>query len=123
MTQLSQYFSGMRQSFDLPIEPEGTNFQKLAWQALTKIPYGSRITYKEQAISLGDGKKARAVGLANGRNPLPILIPCHRVISSDGSLGGYSQGLDKKKFLLKLEGADFGKNWDRSRDLFACGMA
>ncbi|MCO4755435.1 MAG: methylated-DNA--[protein]-cysteine S-methyltransferase [Bacteriovoracaceae bacterium] len=107
--QLSEYFQGSRTEFDLPLEKEGTSFQVEAWQALQKIPYGETASYKDQALMMGDIKKARAVGSANGKNPLPIIIPCHRVIRSDGELGGYSCGIEKKVFLLELESKVSGK--------------
>lgn len=104
-SQLIGYFEGRLKEFNLPLEPEGTEFQKSVWQELLKIPYGSTISYAELAIRLGDLKKIRAVGTANGKNPIAVIIPCHRVIGSDGKLVGYSSGLDKKEWLLKHEGA------------------
>lgn len=101
--QLNEYFCGKRTSFDLPLAPEGTEFQKKVWKDLETIPYGETRTYKEMALMLGAVRKVRASASANGRNPIPIIIPCHRVIGSDGSLTGYSGGLDKKTWLLKLE--------------------
>ena len=101
--QLAEYFAGKRKSFDLRLAPKGTIFQLKAWQELQKIPYGQTISYAEQATRVGDVKKARAVGMANGRNPLPISIPCHRVIGKDGTLTGFSAGLSIKEFLLNLE--------------------
>jgi len=101
--QLAEYFAGKRQSFDLPLEPKGTVFQMKAWKQLQKIPYGVTISYSEQAKGLGDQKKARAVGMANGRNPLSIVVPCHRVIGASGSLTGFGGGLKTKEYLLKLE--------------------
>lgn len=102
-TQLTEYFTKKRKSFDLPLAPIGTSFQLKSWKALQKIKYGKTISYKEQALILGDSKKARAVGSANGKNPLPIVIPCHRVVGHNGSLTGFSGGLDRKYFLLNLE--------------------
>ena len=102
--QLKEYFSGDRNNFDLPLEIEGTEFQKRVWNELLKIPYGRTISYKELAIRLGDEKVIRAAASANGANPLPIVIPCHRVIGSDGSLIGYGGGLEIKEKLLILEG-------------------
>lgn len=101
--QLMEYFQGQRQVFDLPLVLEGTEFQVKAWQALLKIPYGKTISYADQAISVGHKNKARAVGLANGLNPISIIVPCHRVIGSNGHLTGFGGGLDKKAFLLNLE--------------------
>ncbi len=101
--QLGEYFAGQRQTFDLPLDLEGTEFQKLVWKQLLKIPYGQTCSYKDIAVKLNDRNASRAVGTANGRNPISIIIPCHRVISSDGSLGGYSGGLDIKRQLLQLE--------------------
>ncbi|MBU3690213.1 MAG: cysteine methyltransferase [Acidimicrobiales bacterium mtb01] len=103
VTQLSEYFAGSRREFDLPLEPEGTPFQRDVWRVLEGIAYGETISYGEEARRLGDAKKSRAVGSANGRNPLPIVIPCHRVIGADGSLTGYSGGMEKKVWLLNHE--------------------
>lgn len=101
--QLEDYFSGKLQSFNLELDPEGTDFQKSVWKALCEIPYGETRTYKEIAVSIGKPKAYRAVGLANNRNPIAIIVPCHRVIGADGKLTGYASGLDVKEFLLKLE--------------------
>lgn len=101
--QLKEYFIKKRVTFSLPLLKSGTAFQQRAWQELQMIPYGQTISYKEQAVRLGDQNKARAVGLANGLNPLPIIIPCHRVIGSNRQLTGFAGGLDKKAYLLKLE--------------------
>ena len=109
--QLKEYFSGERKQFDLPLEIEGTEFQKRVWNELLKIPYGRTISYKELAVRLGDEKVIRAAASANGANPLPVVIPCHRVIGSDGSLIGYGGGLVIKEKLLVLEGS-------RQEDLF-----
>ena len=103
--QLKEYFSGERKQFDLPLEIEGTEFQKRVWNELLKIPYGRTISYKELAVRLGDEKVIRAAASANGANPLPVVIPCHRVIGSDGSLIGYGGGLEIKEKLLILEGS------------------
>ena len=103
--QLQEYFSGERKQFDLPLEIEGTEFQKRVWNELLIIPYGRTISYKELAVKLGDEKVIRASASANGANPLPIVIPCHRVIGSDGSLIGYGGGLVIKEKLLVLEGS------------------
>ncbi|MBQ9851352.1 MAG: methylated-DNA--[Ruminiclostridium sp.] len=105
--QLEEYFAGVRQNFDLPLDPGGTDFQRRVWRALLDIPYGKAISYKELARRVDRPKGFQAVGQANGKNPLPILIPCHRVIAADGSLGGYSAGLDRKGFLLELEGISY----------------
>lgn len=101
--QINEYLEGKRKNFDLPLEAEGTNFQKRVWEALSRIPYGTTCSYKDIALVLQHKKASRAVGTANGRNPLSIIVPCHRVISSDGSLGGYAGGLDVKKKLLAIE--------------------
>jgi methylated-DNA-[protein]-cysteine S-methyltransferase len=101
--QLDRYFAGRLRDFDLPLEPIGTDFQLSAWNVLRTIPYGSTMSYGEQAAALGDPNKARAVGSANGRNPLAIVVPCHRVIGSSGQLTGFSGGTDVKRFLLDLE--------------------
>lgn len=101
--QLEDYFSGKLQSFNLELDPEGTDFQRSVWKALCEIPYGETRTYKEIAVSIGKPKAYRAVGLANNRNPIAIIVPCHRVIGADGKLTGYASGLDVKEFLLKLE--------------------
>ncbi|MBK7994594.1 MAG: methylated-DNA--[protein]-cysteine S-methyltransferase [Blastocatellia bacterium] len=101
--QLTAYFEGKLTEFDLPILMLGTKFQQQVWQELTKIPYGKTISYKELAIRIGNIKAVRAVGLANGRNPISIIVPCHRVIGANGSLTGYGGGLPRKKALLDLE--------------------
>lgn len=103
--QLKQYFSGERKTFDLPLAPAGTAFEKEVWQALRDIPFGQTITYLELAKKLGDPNKVRAVGRANGQNPLPVIIPCHRVIGSNNKLTGYSGGIERKRWLLQHEGA------------------
>ena len=102
--QLEEYFSGERRTFDLPLAPKGTEFQKRVWSALCGIPYGETRSYGQTAAAVGNAGACRAVGTANHRNPISILIPCHRVIGADGSLGGYGGGLDRKTFLLRLEG-------------------
>lgn len=102
-TQLEEYFAGERKNFDLPIKLSGTEFQQQAWGVLKKIPFGKTISYGEQAKRVGDKKKARAVGMANGRNPVSIIVPCHRVIGSNGSLTGFGGGLKKKQWLLNHE--------------------
>ncbi len=101
--QLRAYFRGERKEFDLPLAPEGTEFQLRVWNRLRTIPYGETISYAQLAERIGDPKAVRAVGLANGSNPIPIIIPCHRVIGSDGSLTGFGGGLPTKKMLLELE--------------------
>jgi methylated-DNA-[protein]-cysteine S-methyltransferase len=101
--QLQEYFSGRRQQFDLKLNPKGTDFQKKVWEELRNIPYGTTISYLELSRKLGDEKAIRAVASANGKNPLWIVVPCHRVIGSDGSLTGYAGGLHRKKWLLDLE--------------------
>lgn len=101
--QLQEYFEGKREYFHLKLNPEGTNFQKNVWDALCKIPYGKTVSYLELSKKLGDVKAIRAVANANGKNPLWIVVPCHRVIGSDGSLTGYAGGLRRKKWLLEHE--------------------
>ncbi len=102
--QLSEYFSGKRKDFDVKLDMRGTVFQINAWRELQKIPYGETISYGEQARRVGDAKKARAVGTANGRNPFLIIVPCHRVVGAGGALGGFSSGgIPTKKKLLELE--------------------
>lgn len=104
-TQIAEYFAGERREFDLPLRPEGTAFQLQAWETLRRIPYGETLSYGEQAERLGRPGAARAVGAANGRNPIVIVVPCHRVIGSDGALTGFSAGMARKQALLRLEGA------------------
>lgn len=101
--QLGEYFAGERTRFDLPLAPKGDAFQKKVWALLRGIPYGRTRTYGQLAEELGDRNLARAVGAANGQNPLSIIVPCHRVIGVDGNLVGYAGGLDRKRFLLALE--------------------
>jgi methylated-DNA-[protein]-cysteine S-methyltransferase len=101
--QLKAYFAAQLKAFDLPLAPEGTPFQQLVWEELLKIPYGETISYGELAHRIGNPKASRAVGLANGSNPIPIVIPCHRVIGSNGKLTGYGGGLPIKEKLLALE--------------------
>jgi methylated-DNA-[protein]-cysteine S-methyltransferase len=103
--QLAEYFAGRRREFDLPLDLAGTAFQRRAWLALTEIRYGETRTYAEQARRLGLAHGARAVGSANACNPLPVVIPCHRLVGSTGELTGYAGGLDRKELLLRLEGA------------------
>lgn len=102
--ELEEYFKGNRKNFDVPIKMDGTDFQKRVWSELKNIPFGKTISYSELANRLGDIKTIRAAASANGKNKLPIIIPCHRVIGKDGSLVGFSGGLDKKEWLLKIEG-------------------
>ena len=107
--QLNEYFAGERQSFELPLDPRGTDFQKRVWRTLLEIPYGETRTYGQLAARLGNPGAARAVGGANNKNPLPILIPCHRVIGAGNDLVGYAGGLSVKACLLHLENAAFKK--------------
>jgi methylated-DNA-[protein]-cysteine S-methyltransferase len=109
--QLKAYFAGDLLRFTLPLAPEGTEFQRRVWTLLSEIPYGATTTYGELAKRIGDPKSVRAVGAANGRNPLAIVVPCHRVIGSDGSLVGFGGGLDRKKWLL-----------DHERSVAACAL-
>ena len=113
-SQLQEYFAGERRRFDLPLAPQGTDFQRQVWRELAGIPFGGTISYAELALRLGRPTATRAVGAANGRNPVPIVLPCHRVIGADGSLTGFGGGLPTKQFLLRLEGA-----LPREVDLFA----
>ena len=103
--QMKEYFKRKRRVFDLPLEVEGTDFQNRVWDQLQKIPYGETINYKELAIRLGDEKVIRAAASAIGSNPIPVIIPCHRVIGADGSIIGYGGGIEMKKKLLRLEGS------------------
>jgi methylated-DNA-[protein]-cysteine S-methyltransferase len=101
--QLEEYFAGTRTEFDVPIDPVGTDFQQAAWRALQTIPYGTTVTYWEQAERIGDRRKARAVGAANGRNPISIIVPCHRVVGAGGDLTGFAGGVGTKAWLLDHE--------------------
>ncbi len=101
--QLEEYFVGARREFDLPLDPIGTEFQRAAWEALRAIEYGSTVSYGEQAHRMGDRRKARAVGTANGRNPISIIVPCHRVVAANGALTGFAGGVDTKAWLLAHE--------------------
>jgi methylated-DNA-[protein]-cysteine S-methyltransferase len=103
--QLGEYFEGSRRTFDLPLDPRGTAFQREVWEQLRAIPYGETISYGELARRIGRPSASRAVGAANGKNPISIVIPCHRVIGADGSLTGFGGGLSNKRTLLALEGA------------------
>lgn len=110
--QLQEYFAGERKAFALPLAPAGTAFQKKVWAALREIPWGETRSYGDIARAIGKPTASRAVGMANGRNPLPVFIPCHRVIGTNGSITGYSGGLEKKRFLLRLEGIS---QWKENR--------
>lgn len=101
--QLREYFAGTRRKFAVPLDLDGTEFQQRAWAAMCGIRYGHTLSYAQQAKAIGKPKAVRAVGSANGANPVPIIVPCHRVIASDGSLGGYALGLTMKRYLLALE--------------------
>lgn len=101
--QIEEYFQGKRKTFEITLNPEGTPYQKRVWEELQKIPYGEMRSYKEIAQALRLPNAARAVGMATGKNPLPLIIPCHRVVGSDGSMTGFAFGIDAKKFLLGLE--------------------
>jgi methylated-DNA-[protein]-cysteine S-methyltransferase len=101
--QLNEYLEGQRQAFDLPLSPEGTQFQRDVWKALQQIPYGQTCSYRDIAENIENPKACRAVGMANNRNPIPIIIPCHRVIGTNGKLVGYGGGLEIKEYLLQLE--------------------
>jgi methylated-DNA-[protein]-cysteine S-methyltransferase len=101
--QLREYFDGKRRNFNLPLNQTGTDFQQKAWGFLTTIPYGQTVSYKNEAIAIGSPKGYRAVGSANGKNNLAIIVPCHRVVNEDNGLGGYAYGLDIKRHLLELE--------------------
>ena len=103
--QLQEYFAGKRTTFDLALEPSGTDFQLKVWDLLRKIPYGVMTSYGELARALGDPQKSRAVGAANGANPIPIIVPCHRVVGSKGELTGFGGGIERKRWLLEHEGA------------------
>jgi methylated-DNA-[protein]-cysteine S-methyltransferase len=107
-SQLTEYFAGERREFDVPIDLRGTDFQNDAWRALATVPYGETRSYGEQADAIGRPGAFRAVGAANGRNPIPVILPCHRIVGSDGSLTGFAGGLDTKRRLLDLEQAQQG---------------
>lgn len=102
--QLDEYFAGKRTAFDLPLDLAGTEFQRTVWQELTRIPFGHTASYAQQAQRIGNPKAVRAVGAANGRNPVSIVVPCHRVIATSGAPTGYAGGLERKRYLLALEG-------------------
>ena len=103
ITQLQEYFAGERTEFELPLKQAGTPFQQKAWDYLLTIPYGKTVSYKQEAIAISSEKACRAVGSANGRNNIAIIVPCHRVVNEGKGLGGYAYGLDVKKYLLRLE--------------------
>ena len=105
VNQLDEYFQGKRKDFEVKLDLHGSNFQKKIWSELTKIPFGTTISYIELAMRHGDVKAVRAVGMANSKNPIAIIVPCHRVIGANGDLTGYAGGLQRKKWLLDLEGA------------------
>ncbi|WP_136067443.1 methylated-DNA--[protein]-cysteine S-methyltransferase [Modicisalibacter radicis] len=113
--QLAEYFRGERRVFSLPLAPRGTDFQQRVWQRLREVPYGETCSYATISRGIGSPNSHRAVGAANGRNPLAIIVPCHRVIGSNGQLTGYAGGLPRKQWLLRLEGVDLAG----SEDLFA----
>lgn len=108
-TQLQEYFAGKRRAFDVPLDPHGTDFQRAVWQTLSLIPYGETRTYADIAQQVGSPKGFRAVGMANNKNPVPIIVPCHRVIGADGKLVGYAGGVKIKRYLLELEGVNTEK--------------
>jgi len=116
--QLREYFAGHRRAFDLPLGPTGTGFQQRVWTALCAIPFGQTRSYGQVAAAIGRPAASRAVGAANGRNPIAIIVPCHRVIGADGSLAGYGGGLPRKRKLLDLE-ARFARPVGRTGSLFA----
>lgn len=105
MRQLDEYFTGQRREFDLALAATGTEFQRAVWRALVTIPYGESWSYQQLADAINNPKAVRAVGLANGKNPLSIIVPCHRVIGKNGKLTGYAGGVERKAYLLELEGA------------------
>lgn len=109
LTQLSEYFEGKRTKFDLPIHQEGTDFQEKAWGYLLSIPYGQTVSYKDEALAIDSSKGFRAVGTANGKNNIAIIVPCHRVINENGKMGGYAYGVDVKLKLLELEALNLTK--------------
>lgn len=115
--QLEEYFAGDRREFDLELAPQGTEFQLRVWSELRRIPYGATTSYGALSTAIGRPKASRAVGAANGANPIPIVVPCHRVIGSNGSLTGFGGGLETKKLLLELEGASFAGGEQKTLDL------
>jgi len=111
-SQLNEYFDGKRKTFSVKLDPAGTPFQRKVWEALAKIPFGETRSYGQLATQVGNAKASRAVGAANGKNPISIIVPCHRAIGASGKLTGFAGGLDRKEFLLSLEnGKDRPKNW------------
>ena len=106
--QLAEYFAGRRRAFDLPLAPSGTDFQRQVWAALAEIPYGETRSYGQIAAAIGRPGASRAVGMANGRNPVSVVVPCHRVVGASGSLTGYAGGPERKQFLLDLERGNDG---------------
>lgn len=108
-SQLNEYFAGQRRSFDVPLDMRGTDFQREVWTALTAIPFGKTRSYRDIAVAIGRPAASRAVGAANGRNPVSIIVPCHRVIGAGGSLTGFAGGLETKRWLLALEGSESGR--------------
>lgn len=118
--QLEEYFSGERRDFDLPLDPQGTEFQKSVWHCLGEVPFGKAVSYRDIADCIANRKAVRAVGAANGKNPISIIVPCHRVIGSNRRLTGYAGGLERKAWLLKHEGIAFrdGASDDWQADLF-----
>lgn len=121
--QLKEYFFGERQRFDLPVKPHGTSFQRSVWNMLCEIPFGFTITYKELAARIKNPHSIRAVGQANGRNPISIIIPCHRIIGSNGSLTGYGGGIARKAALLDFEKAVLANGPHKLADRLAYGLA
>lgn len=114
--QLDEYFTGTRTSFDLPLAMEGSSFQRQVWAQLQQIPFGTTVSYAQLAVALGRSGAARAVGHANARNPIPIIVPCHRVIGSSGQLTGYGGGLNAKRLLLDLEARETPSGCDRDAE-------
>ena len=112
VSELDEYFNGKRTEFTMPLAARGTAFQQEIWRLLREIPYGETRTYAQLSDAIGNRAAIRAVGLANGRNPISIVVPCHRVIGSDGGLTGYAGGLDRKRFLLELEGAPVSRQME-----------
>jgi len=110
VVQLNEYFEGTRTKFELDLSPDGTEFQRKVWQKLIDVPFGKTKSYREIAVELGSSLNTRAVGTANGKNPISIIIPCHRIIGQDGKLVGYAGGLDRKKWLLLHEAGHTNKN-------------
>ena len=122
-TQLSEYFDGQRKKFNLPVTLQGTKFQQQVWEVLSEIPYGETLSYKELAVMIKKPASVRAVGQANGRNPISIIIPCHRVIGADGSLTGYGGGIERKAMLLDFEKAVLANGHRKLEDMPACDLS